>query len=126
MYVPRDECFSEVKQLTFNSKTLASALQALVPALTALIVDKNLPFQVFSEIDALYDEGVPLPAGQGKVKLSTLLPRLVSLIKDRGEDILRFEIPATMDSKIHFHFHFHFHHCSGYYLLIHCCSNGRG
>lgn len=122
MYVPRDENFSEVKQLTFSTKTLASGLQALVPALTALIVDKERPFEVFSDIDSLFDEGVGLPPGE--VKISTLLPRIVSFIKEKGEDILRFDPPATMDSKIHFHFHFHLY--SGYYLLIHPHSNARG
>jgi len=63
-----------------------------------VIVDKNLGFPVFSEIDALFDEGLPLPSRN--VKISNLLPRLVSYIKDKGEDILRFNPPATMESKI--------------------------
>ncbi|KAK7341600.1 hypothetical protein VNO80_24536 [Phaseolus coccineus] len=95
VYVPRDECFSEVKQLTFNTKSLASALHALIPALKTVIVDKNLGFPVFSEIDALFDEGLPLPSRN--VKISNLLPRIVSFIKDKGEDLLRFNPPATME-----------------------------
>ncbi|TKY67437.1 Linoleate 13S-lipoxygenase 2-1 [Spatholobus suberectus] len=97
VYVPRDECFSEVKQLTFSTKTVYSALHALVPALSTAIVDKNLGFPVFSAIDDLFDEGLSLPPLKGKGLLRNILPRLVRFIKDIEEDILRFEPPATMD-----------------------------
>lgn len=96
VYVPRDESFSEVKQLTFSTKTLSSGLKALVPALKTLIVDKNLGFPVFSAIDDLFDEGLYLPPLKG---IRSILPRLVRHIKDIQEDILLFDPPATMNSK---------------------------
>ncbi|KAL2596724.1 hypothetical protein AAZV13_11G119400 [Glycine max] len=94
VYVPRDESFSEVKQLTFSTKTLSSGLKALVPALKTLIVDKNLGFPVFSAIDDLFDEGLYLPPLKG---IRSILPRLVRHIKDIQEDILLFDPPATMN-----------------------------
>ncbi|KAL2328834.1 hypothetical protein Fmac_022261 [Flemingia macrophylla] len=97
VYVPRDESFSEVKQLTFSTKTVYSALHALVPAVRTAIVDQNLGFPVFSAIDDLFDEGLSLPPLKGKGILNNLLPRLVKFIKDTEDEILRFEPPATMD-----------------------------
>lgn len=99
MYVPRDECFSEVKQFTFSTNTLHSGLHALLPALSTAIVDRNLGFPVFSAIDDLFNEGLSLPPQQSKGFLTTVLPRLVKLVKDTEGDLLRFETPATMDSK---------------------------
>ncbi|KAK7262558.1 hypothetical protein RJT34_30132 [Clitoria ternatea] len=96
IYVPRDECFSEVKQLTFSAKTLNSALHALVPMLQSSIEDKNLGFPVFSAIDDLFDEGLFLPPLQA-TGLRAILPRLVRFIKDKEGDLLRFEPPTTMD-----------------------------
>ncbi|CAJ1933281.1 unnamed protein product [Sphenostylis stenocarpa] len=97
VYVPRDECFSAVKQMTFQTKTLYSALHALVPALSTMIVDKNLGFPVFSSIDDLFDEGLSLPPQKEKGLFKTILPRIVRFVKDTEQEILRFHSPATMD-----------------------------
>ena len=124
MYVPRDECFSEVKQVTFNTKSLASVLHALVPALKTVLLDKNQGFPVFSEIDALFDEGLSLPPS--KVKISNLLPRLVSFIKDKQEDLLRFDPPATMDSKIIIHYSLCLPSLNAIHYIFASHSNARG
>ncbi|XP_028780041.1 linoleate 13S-lipoxygenase 2-1, chloroplastic [Neltuma alba] len=97
VYVPRDEAFSEVKQLTFSTKTVYSVLHALVPALQTTMVDSTLGFPLFSSIDDLFNEGINLPPLKNKGFLSTLLPRLVKFINDAEQDILRFETPPTMD-----------------------------
>ncbi|KAJ1421943.1 Lipoxygenase, plant [Sesbania bispinosa] len=91
VYVPRDESFSEVKQLSFQAKTLYSGLHALVPSLSTAIVDRNLGFPVFSAIDDLFNEGLSLPPLRAKGLLRSVLPRLVRVIKDAEADILRFE-----------------------------------
>ncbi|RLM80283.1 lipoxygenase 2.3, chloroplastic-like [Panicum miliaceum] len=41
-YVPRDEWFSEVKQLTFGATTLRSGMHALLPMLRPLLIKKEL------------------------------------------------------------------------------------
>ncbi|KAE9616565.1 hypothetical protein Lal_00034877 [Lupinus albus] len=97
VYVPRDECFSEVKELTFSTKAVYSVLHALVPSLQTAIIDKDLGFPVFSAIDDLFNEGVKLPILKGKGLIRNILPRLIKVVKDTEKDILRFETPATMD-----------------------------
>ncbi|OIW08665.1 hypothetical protein TanjilG_03341 [Lupinus angustifolius] len=97
VYVPRDECFSGIKQLNFKGKSIYSVLHALIPSLEAAIVDKDLGFPVFSAIDDLFNEGIKLPLLQGEGFLSNILPRLIKFIKDVEQNILRFETPATMD-----------------------------
>ncbi|KAL5765033.1 hypothetical protein ACOSQ2_017627 [Xanthoceras sorbifolium] len=96
-YVPRDEEFSEVKELTFSAKTVSSVLHALLPALETAIVDSNLGFPYFTAIDSLFNEGVSLPPLTKQGFWRTLIPRLIKAVHDTGEDILRFETPATMD-----------------------------
>ncbi|KAJ4724171.1 Lipoxygenase [Melia azedarach] len=96
-YVPRDEAFSEIKQLTFSAKTVYSVLHALVPSLETAIVDTNLGFPYFTAIDSLFNEGVNLPPPQKEGLWNTLLPRLVKAISDTGDDILRFETPDTIE-----------------------------
>ncbi|CAL5437836.1 unnamed protein product [Camellia sinensis] len=97
VYVPRDEKFSEVKQLTFSAKTVYSVLHALVPSLQTAIVDTDLGFPYFTAIDSLFNEGVNLPPLQNKGFLTDLLPRLVKFISDTEEAILRFETPALVE-----------------------------
>ncbi|KDP20203.1 hypothetical protein JCGZ_07923 [Jatropha curcas] len=96
VYVPRDEEFSEVKELTFSAKTLYSALHAVLPSIETSIVDSTLPFPFFSEIDDLFNEGVNLPPlkGQG---LKHILPNIIKAIGDEADSILRFETPQTME-----------------------------
>lgn len=95
-YVPRDECFSEVKQLTFSAKTVYSVFHAVVPALQTTIVDKELGFPYFSAIDQLFNEGVDLPPQEGNNLWRAILPRLLKAISD-SDNALRFETPETMD-----------------------------
>ncbi|KAB1210361.1 Linoleate 13S-lipoxygenase 2-1, chloroplastic [Morella rubra] len=96
VYVPRDESFSEIKQLTFSAKAVYSVLHALVPSLETAIIDTDLGFPYFTAIDSLFDEGVTLPPLKQE-KLKNILPRLLKAITDTGENILRFETPETMD-----------------------------
>lgn len=98
MYVPRDETFSQIKQLTFQAKTLYSGLHALVPSLQTALVDSTLGFPYFRAIDSLFDDGLKLPPTEDQGLLKNILPRLVKTLTD-ADDALQFEIPETMDSK---------------------------
>ncbi|KAK8481147.1 hypothetical protein V6N11_061799, partial [Hibiscus sabdariffa] len=93
-YVPRDECFSEVKQLTFSAKTFYSVFHAVVPSLQSAFVDKDLGFPYFTAIDKLFNEGIHLPPQTGQTLWRSILPRLLKVISDTNA--LRFETPETM------------------------------
>ncbi|GMI92379.1 ARABIODOPSIS THALIANA LIPOXYGENASE 2, lipoxygenase 2 [Hibiscus trionum] len=94
-YVPRDECFSEVKQLTFSAKTFYSVFHAVVPSLRLAFADKDLGFPYFASIDKLFNEGIHLPPQKGQTLWRSILPRLLKVISD--SNALRFETPETMN-----------------------------
>lgn len=98
-YVPRDECFSEVKQHTFSTKTLHSVLLILLPSLGKIIKEKELPFSFFHDIDSLFSIGLDLPPEHENDKgfLGSIMPRLVKSIAGEGRHVLRFETPETMN-----------------------------
>ncbi|KAI3511720.1 hypothetical protein L1887_18877 [Cichorium endivia] len=72
VYVPRDEAFSEIKNLTFSFKTVYSPL-------TRCSTRENLP---------------PL---DNKGFLGNVLPRLLKAMEDAQNDILRFETPSMIE-----------------------------
>ncbi|KAK6289451.1 hypothetical protein POUND7_000992 [Theobroma cacao] len=57
VYVPRDECFSEVKQRKLGEETASSLLHALNPSLWRRIIG----FPNLAAIDQLFDEGMESP-----------------------------------------------------------------
>ncbi|KAI3421632.1 uncharacterized protein J3R85_011982 [Psidium guajava] len=97
IYVPRDEEFSTIKELTFSAKTVYSVVHALVPSLETAIVDTDLGFPYFTAIDELFNEGVNLPPLHKQGFFKDLFPRLIKAVTDAAEDILRFETPETMN-----------------------------
>ncbi|XP_030526651.1 linoleate 13S-lipoxygenase 2-1, chloroplastic-like isoform X5 [Rhodamnia argentea] len=97
IYVPRDEQFSTIKNLTFSAKTVYSVVHALVPSLETALVDADLGFPYFTAIDELFNEGVNLPPLQKQGFLKDLFPRLIKTVADTSEDVLRFETPETMN-----------------------------
>ena len=101
IYIPRDEAFSEAKQVAFSAKTVRSALHIVIPTLETVIIDGDLGFPNFTAVDSLFNEGVKLPSlkNENKGFLKTLLPRLVKAITNTTDDVLRFEAPETMDSE---------------------------
>ncbi|XP_058071094.1 linoleate 13S-lipoxygenase 2-1, chloroplastic-like [Magnolia sinica] len=98
-YVPRDEAFSEVKQLNFSVKTFRSVVRALLPSLVTLLVDSELGFPYFTDIDSLFDDGLSLPSppNEGKGFFKLLLPRLVKTLQEGGEELLRFDLPEMIE-----------------------------
>lgn len=102
-YVPRDEAFAEVKQLTFSAKTVYSVLHAVVPSLQTAIIDTELGFPYFTAIDKLFNEGLTVNPLKGKGFLRSILPRLFKAIGD-SDDMLQFEVPDAMDKDKFFWF----------------------
>lgn len=100
VYVPRDETFSEVKQLTFSAKTLKSVLHALLPQIEMTLLDPQLGFPYFTAIDSLFNEGVTLPKPKNAGFFQSVIPRLVKAISDSKEDLLLFETPEIIHSNI--------------------------
>ncbi|WVZ77493.1 hypothetical protein U9M48_025352 [Paspalum notatum var. saurae] len=98
-YVPRDEQFSEVKQVTFGVTTLRSGLHALLPMLEPLLVKKQLRFPHFPAIDDLYSGGIPLPADTAGsfAAISGIVPRVVKMVEDTTDHVLRFEVPGMLE-----------------------------
>lgn len=102
MYVPRDEAFSDIKQATFSTKTVYSALHAVVPSLEIAAIDPDLGFPFFTDIESLYNEGVNLPPLKNQGLFRTIIPRLIKTVTDANNDVLRFETPDTLESRILF------------------------
>ncbi|KAM6578937.1 hypothetical protein CsatB_030774 [Cannabis sativa] len=97
VYVPRDEAFSEIKQITFSANTVYSGLHALVPSLQTALLNPSLGFPYFRAIDSLFDDGLKLPPTKIEQGiLRNVLPRLIKTVKD-ANDALQFEIPDTLD-----------------------------
>ncbi|CAI9770556.1 unnamed protein product [Fraxinus pennsylvanica] len=97
VYVPRDEAFSEVKQMTFSAKTLYSVLHSLVPTIQTSVIDSELGFPNFTAIETLFNEGFELPEQSATGFLRNILPRIVKAITDVENKILRFETPEIID-----------------------------
>ncbi|PKA62901.1 Linoleate 13S-lipoxygenase 2-1, chloroplastic [Apostasia shenzhenica] len=97
-YIPRDEAFSEVKNQQFSTKTLRSVLHALVPSINSALVDKRLGFPYFTAIDSLFNEGISLPSESVGSFFRSFIPRLIKVISEVDDVLLRFEIPEMMDS----------------------------
>ncbi|BAF08094.1 lipoxygenase 2.3, chloroplastic [Oryza sativa Japonica Group] len=116
VYVPRDEQFSDVKGMTFSATTLRSGLHAMLPALEPLLANQELRFPHFPAIDGLYSVGIPLPAqlaaagaatataGGAAASSSTstnivggVIPRLVRMIEDTTDHVLRFDVPEMFE-----------------------------
>ncbi|GLU19406.1 hypothetical protein SLE2022_356600 [Rubroshorea leprosula] len=97
-HVPRDECFSEIKQISFSAKTVSSLMRCLVPSIeTTMEAHKEKGFKYFTSIDLLFSEGISLPPLKREGLWQALLPRLMKAITDGGEEVLRFETPETMN-----------------------------
>ncbi|KAJ1269100.1 hypothetical protein BS78_07G184700 [Paspalum vaginatum] len=98
-YVPRDEAFSEVKNLQFSVTTLQSVLHAAVPAAQSALIDPslNLSFPSFFVIDKLFEDGVKLPQAEQLGFLRGVLPRLLQTLRDSpGDQLLLFDMPANV------------------------------
>ena len=91
--MPRDEDFSEIKDISFSVKGLSSALQGVIPLLQALFTDKDEGFSSFTDINLLYNEGVNVPGLY--IGLESILPNLI----DAANSIIKFETPELIDSK---------------------------
>jgi lipoxygenase len=107
-YVPRDEAFSEVKQLTFSAKTLYSLFNALIPSIGNVIDDANIGFPYMTAIDSLFSEGLAMPPLTKEGFWKEVMPRLFKVIAGSG-DVLRFEVPKPMESMNTFFFAFFFY-----------------
>ncbi|XP_042437577.1 linoleate 13S-lipoxygenase 2-1, chloroplastic-like [Zingiber officinale] len=97
VYVPRDENFSEVKQVTFGAKTVRSVIHGLLPSVSTALVDSRMGFPYFTAIDALFNEGLPLPPKDSTHPFRTIVPRLVKAIVGGAQNILQFELPEMID-----------------------------
>ncbi|KAJ3679030.1 hypothetical protein LUZ60_017041 [Juncus effusus] len=97
VYIPRDEQFSEVKNMTFSAKTLRSVFHAIVPSIESAIIDTKLGFPYFTAIDSLFNEGVPLPEQEGLSLFQTLVPRIVKALATTTDNVLLFETPEMIE-----------------------------
>ena len=101
MYVPRDEAFSEEKNVQFSVKTLQSVLHAAVPAVQSTLIDPNQGFPSFFVIDNLFEDGVVLPRTREVGFLRSAVPRLLQFLRDGlGDKLLLFQRPANVKSML--------------------------
>nr|KAJ0226159.1 hypothetical protein LSAT_V11C100026710 [Lactuca sativa] len=97
VYVPRDEAFSEVKDMSFNAKTVYSLLHAVIPYIETSVIDKDLGFPYFTAIESLFNEGVNLPSLDNNGFLGNVLPRLFKAFEDAQNNVLLFDTPEMID-----------------------------
>ncbi|KAF9601202.1 hypothetical protein IFM89_017387 [Coptis chinensis] len=97
VYVPRDETFEEVKQAIFSAGRLKSLFHNLLPSLAATLSSSEIPFNCFTDIDKLYNDGVLLTAENQKDLFgSLLLTTLIKKVMRAGERLLKYDVPAIV------------------------------
>ncbi|KAK9072572.1 hypothetical protein SSX86_009007 [Deinandra increscens subsp. villosa] len=97
VYVPRDEAFSELKNVTFSAKTVYSLMHAVLPSIRTCMIDKELGFPHFTSIDMLFDKGLHLPELGAKGFVGKTLPRLLKFVEQSQLNVLLFETPEILN-----------------------------
>lgn len=92
LYVPRDEDFADLKQITFTINVLDNVLNALMPTLEAAISDPNLGFSNFKDIADLFNQGIKMTNMKNQDNMTQMLP---DLFKTKG--VLAFPTTHFMD-----------------------------
>ncbi|KAJ7950556.1 Lipoxygenase [Quillaja saponaria] len=103
IYVPRDESFSKIKDIVFGSRKYYVALHALIPNIESVLKDSVQGFTQFQDIDELFKEGLNLAPIKDK-GLAAILPAVVRTVNDVKEEILRFDVPKTVERDSFFWF----------------------
>ncbi|KAD2249709.1 hypothetical protein R6Q59_024973 [Mikania micrantha] len=94
-YVPRDEDFSELKEITFGATTLFSVLHGAIPTLESILTDADKGFSLFKDIESLYDNGVDVDLTISG--LLNVLPTLLRALTSAARNVLQFETPRIKD-----------------------------
>ncbi|KAI3822898.1 hypothetical protein L1987_10499 [Smallanthus sonchifolius] len=94
-YVPRDEDFSEIKEISFGATTLYSVLNGIIPMLDSTLTDANKGFSLFRDIESLYNDGIGIDLPNNG--LLSVLTRLLRAITNTAESILQFATPRIKD-----------------------------
>ncbi|KAI3706369.1 hypothetical protein L6452_24056 [Arctium lappa] len=94
-YVPRDEDFSEIKDLSFGARGLYSVLHAVVPTIQSVLTGKDKGFSLFTDINLLYNEGINIPDADNG--LLSILPNLIKDVSSAADSVIKFETPEIMD-----------------------------
>lgn len=98
IYVPRDERFDHLKFSDFLAYAVKSLFQILVPELKSLF-DKTInEFDTLQDVLNLYEGGIKLPNGPtlGKVRECVPWELLKELIRNDGEQFLKFPVPDVI------------------------------
>ncbi|XP_024985943.1 linoleate 13S-lipoxygenase 2-1, chloroplastic-like [Cynara cardunculus var. scolymus] len=94
-YVPRDEDFSEIKDISFGARALYTVLHAVVPILDSVLTGPNKGFSLFTDINLLFNEGINVPNSDNG--LLSFLPNLIHDVSSAADTIIKFETPETME-----------------------------
>lgn len=95
LYVPRDETFEELKQDTIDHGRTKAICRNLIPALLVSIMDPNKEFECFSEVEALYKEGLKVYFDLQR-ELFKKMPEGVNKIREISEKLLRYDTPSII------------------------------
>lgn len=100
IYVPRDERFDHLKFSDFLAYAVKSLFQILLPELKS-IFDKTInEFDTLQDVLNLYEGGIKLPTGPtlGKVRECIPWELLKELVRNDGEQFLKFPVPDVISS----------------------------
>ncbi|CAN1753287.1 Linoleate 13S-lipoxygenase 2-1, chloroplastic, partial [Linum perenne] len=97
-YVPRDDEFSEVKDLSFNRNVISSFLQAAGPSVEAVFTDADLGFPDFPAIDSLYDDGIKIPHRSDDFSWTYVLPMLIKTTESANEE---WPLKSKLDPEVY-------------------------
>ncbi|KAL8137884.1 hypothetical protein V2J09_003885 [Rumex salicifolius] len=96
VYVPRDEAFEEIKMATFSAGRLKAVLHNLIPQINASLSSSDVPFNCFSDIDKLYNDGFVI-RDEEEVK-TNFLQAISKRVFTVGDRLFKYEIPASIRS----------------------------
>lgn len=97
VYVPRDETFEEIKQATFSAGRLKGVFHNLLPSLAASFSASEIPFDCFTDIDKLFNEGLILKGeDRGMFFEKMLIPSLMTKAMTAGQRLLKYDVPAIV------------------------------
>lgn len=98
VYVPRDETFEEMKEISFSTGRVKALLHNLIPALAATLSRRDSQFECFSDIDRLYKEGFMVKNEEESFMDRLIIPTALKSFMTTGNRLLKYDIPSIISS----------------------------